>query len=502
MKPRSLRVRLILTFTGLIVLGFGGLALLAGQQISSAARSDYEFRLTNEVTLISRSLAEASPSQSNTPPTDQELNAILAGLSSQAGIHVDLLAVRTENSSSFEQDEHFRNGIMPEQGWPLPDELRQYPELVAASRNVILVDHRNDANGHAMLFTAAPVVAGPYFMGYVQLSEPASVLQRAVRERWVALGLGVLSITAVALIASIWLSASLIRPLEKLRDSALRLSRGELSHRVDLQAQDEIGAVALAFNQMAEQVQAMIEEQRAFASNASHELRTPLTTMRLRTEALRHDRSLDTTTQQQYIVELDDELVRLSGLVNDLVLLSRLDAGRAEIGTEQIDPVRFAHSLQQTMATQAGDHQITLTLESAVDRPVTVNGSLNHLTVLFRNLLENAIKYTPSGGQITWRIFVEGENVMFTVQDTGQGIAPEQLPHVFERFYRADKSHSRSIPGTGLGLTLAKSIVETYGGRIEITSPGVGLGTTVTISWPVVCEITRGKAVKEPDKLM
>jgi two-component system sensor histidine kinase BaeS len=153
------------------------------------------------------------------------------------------------------------------------------------------------------------------------------------------------------------------------------------------------------------------------------------------------------------------------------------------------------------MANQAGDHQITLTLESAVDRPVTVNGSLNHLTVLFRNLLENAIKYTPSGGQITWRIFVEGENVMFAVQDTGQGIAPEQLPHVFERFYRADKSHSRSIPGTGLGLTLAKSIVEAYGGRIEITSPGIGLGTTVTISWPVVRETTSGKSVKKPENL-
>jgi signal transduction histidine kinase len=498
MKPRSLRVRLILTFTGLIVLGFGGLALLAGQQISSAAHSDYELRLANEVTLISRSLAEASPGQSNTPPTEQELNTILAGLSPQAGMHVNLLAVRTGSDSSFERDEHFREGVMPEQGWPLPDDLKRYPELAAASQNAIIVDHRNDANRRAMLFTAAPVISGPFFMGYIQLSEPASVLHQAVRERWAALGLGVLAITAVALIASIWLSTSLIRPLEKLRDSAIRLSQGELSHRVDLHAQDEIGAVARAFNQMAEQVQAMIEEQRAFASNTSHELRTPLTTMRLRTEALRYDRSLDDQTQQQYIVELDDELVRLSGLVNDLVLLSRLDAGRAEIGTEQIDPVRFAYSLQQTMSTQARDHQITLTLEAAVDRSVTVNGSLNHLTVLFRNLLENAIKYTPSGGQITWHVFVEGENVMFTVHDTGQGIAPEQLPHVFERFYRADKSHSRSIPGTGLGLTLAKSIVETYGGRIEITSPGIGLGTTVTISWPTVREITSRSAEKWP----
>ncbi len=496
MKPRSLRVRLILTYTGLIILGFGGLALLAGQQISSAARRDYELRLTNEIVLISRSLAETSQSQPNTPPTEEELNHILSGLNPQADMHVNLLLVRTGYDSSSESDEHFQAGIMPEQGWPLPGDLRPYPELAAASRDAIVVDHRDDENGRAMLFTAAPVVTGSFFMGYVQLSEPASVLQQAIRERWAMLGLGVLGLTAVALLASIWLSTSLIRPLEKLRDSAIKLSQGELSHRVDYQAQDEIGAVAHAFNQMAEQIQGMIEEQRAFASNASHELRTPLTTMRLRTEALRHDGSLDVPTQQQYITELDDELTRLSGLVNDLVLLSRLDAGRAVIGTEQIDPVRFAYSIQQMMSGQARDHDITLTLEAAVDRPIIINGSLNHLTVLFRNVLENAIKYTPPGGQITWRIFVEGGNVMFTIHDTGQGIAPEHLPRVFERFYRADKSHSRSIPGTGLGLSLAKSIVEAYGGRIEITSPGAGLGTTVLIGWPVTHETVNGTGLQ------
>ena len=466
MKPRSLRVRLILTYIGLIVLGFGGLALLAGQQISSAARRDYELRLTNEVALISRSLAGSSHSQPDTPPTEDD-QPQSKRLNPQADTQVELVLVRAGCDRSCESDDHFREGIMPEQGWLLPDDLRPYPELAAASRNAIVVDHRDDENGRAMLFTAAPVVTGSIFMGYVQLSEPASVLQQAIRERWARLGLGVLGLTAVALLASIWLSTSLIRPLEKLRDSAIKLSQGELSHRVDYQAQDEIGAVAHAFNQMAEQVQGMIEEQRAFASNASHELRTPLTTMRLRTEALRHDGSLDVPTQEQYIAELDDEFTRLSGLVDDLVLLSRLDAGRAEIGTEQIDPVRFAYSIQQMMSGQARDQDITLTVEATVDRPVIGNGSLNHLTVLFRNVLENAIKYTPPGGQITWRIFVEGGNVMFTIHDTGQGIAPEHLPRVFERFYRADKSRSRSIPGTGLGLSLAKSIVEAYGGRIE-----------------------------------
>jgi signal transduction histidine kinase len=484
-KPRSLRLRLILTYTGLIVLGFGGLALLAGQQISNAARRDYELRLTNEVTLIARSLAESVRSRSDTPPDEAALDSALEGLSSKPDTNLELVMVPPDRDVSPEKDDHPGQGFNAEKGWLLPNDLKQYPEFVAASRNTVVVDERGGDDGQAMLFTAAPVSNGAMLVGYVQLSVPASKLQEAIRERWGGLALGVLGITAAALLASIWLSTSLIRPLEKLRDSALRLSEGDLSHRVDYDKRDEIGAVAHAFNQMAEQVQAMIEEQRAFASNTSHELRTPLTTMRLRTEALRHDKLLDAPTQEQYVVELDEELARLSGLIDDLVLLSRFDAGRAEIGQEQIDPVRFAHSFQQSMSTLARDRDITLTVESTVESPVAIGGSLNHLSILFRNVLENAIKYTPPGGKITWRISVDSQQVIFAVEDTGHGIDPEHLPRVFERFYRADRSRSRSIPGTGLGLALAKSIVDTYGGQIEIASPGTGLGTTVTIRWPV-----------------
>ncbi|HEX3051630.1 MAG TPA: HAMP domain-containing sensor histidine kinase, partial [Aggregatilineaceae bacterium] len=398
----------------------------------------------------------------------------------QSDTSFKLILVQTGHNDRPRED-----GGAPPQGYPLPDELKTYPEMVTASQNAITVDERKDEQGQERLFTAAPVVRGRSFIGYVQMSEPASRLQEAVRERWEGLGFGVAGIAAVALLASVWLSTSLIRPLEKLRDSAIKFSQGELSHRVKYQGRDEIAAVAHAFNQMAEQVQAMIEEQRAFASNTSHELRTPLTTMRLRTEALRSDLSLDTETRDQYIQELDDELTRLSTLVNDLVLLSRFDAKRAETGQEQIDLERFAHSLHRTMAEQASEQKIDLRLDLAIDTPVSISASLNHLMILFRNLLENAIKYTQPGGIIIWSVSVEGNEAVLCIKDTGQGISPEHLPHVFERFYRADKSRSRSIPGTGLGLSLAKSIAEAYGAQIVITSPGIGQGTTVTVRWPL-----------------
>ncbi len=482
MRQYSLRIRLIIAYAGLIVLGFGGLALLAGQQISSTARRDYELRLTNEVVLVTRGLVEVAQGEPDVIPTEAQLAEALSGLNPRSDTSLKLILVQTGRESP--NDRPRQDGVPP-QGYPLPDELKQYPEMVAASQNVVTVDQRKDERGREMLFTAAPIVRSRSFVGYVQMSEPASHLQQAVRKRWETLGLGVAGISAVALLASVWLSTSLIRPLEKLRDSALRLSRGELSHRVTYQGRDEIAAVAQAFNQMAEQVQAMIEEQRAFASNTSHELRTPLTTMRLRTEALRRDASLDPATHDQYILELDDELTRLSELVDDLVLLSRFDAKRAETGQEQIDLERFAHSLYASMLEQAREQDINLRLDMDVESPVSVSASLNHLIILFRNLLENAIKYTPPGGIITWAIRVDGNEAVLSVKDSGQGIAPEYLPHVFERFYRADKSRSRSIPGTGLGLSLAQSIVEAYGAQIDITSAGPGQGTTVTVRWPL-----------------
>lgn len=485
MKLQSLRVRLILAYAGLIVLGFSGLALIVGQQISKAARDDYELQLANEVILVARGIARPVREYQKGSITEEDLNTIIADYESQTDATLSLVLVDTPDQGGLNPPERERQPATGAQGWFLPKDLQTYPEFVAASRNTISVIQREDEHGDTALFTAAPLTDDRHLIGYVQLSEPVSHLQRAVYKRWSALGLGVLAIAGIALLASVWLSTSLIRPLGRLRDSALRLSQGELTHRIADPGTDEIGEVAQAFNQMADRVSAMIEEQRAFASNTSHELRTPLTTMRLRTEALRYDASLTEADRQQYVDEIDEELIRLSGLVEDLILLSRFDAGRAELGKERIDLSRFAHSLYQSFAAQAAEKRVTLQLAVHLEHPAHIEASLNHLTILFRNLLDNAIKYTPTGGSVEWRITTSDGQAIFTVQDTGPGIAPEHLPHLFERFYRADKARSRSIQGTGLGLALAKTIAEAYAGRIEITSQGVGHGTTVSTYWPI-----------------
>jgi signal transduction histidine kinase len=227
----------------------------------------------------------------------------------------------------------------------------------------------------------------------------------------------------------------------------------------------------------------MLDEQRAFAANASHELRTPLTTIRLRSEALRYD-DLDSDTTHQYIAEIDDEAARLGNLVEDLISLSRFDAGRAERGDELVDVVRLARAVMHEVAQREDAQGRDLVMEAGSDLP-ELRASTQHVRIVLRNLLGNAVSYTPPGGKIICQIEKQPDALQLTFADTGQGVAPDDLPHLFERFYRADKARSRGVGGVGLGLPLVQSIVHFYGGRIEIASPGLDQGTTVRVWWPL-----------------
>ena len=169
--------------------------------------------------------------------------------------------------------------------------------------------------------------------------------------------------------------------------------------------------------------------------------------------------------------------------MDDLILLSRIDAARLTVGQEQVDLKRLANVLVRDMQPLAEAREIELVLEDGPDLP-PIQANMNHLRVVFRNLLENALKYTPEQGHIRWYLSQEDNFLKAVVQDDGQGISPEDLPHVNKRFYRTDKARSRRVEGVGLGLALVQSIVDVYQGRFRLDSPGVGQGTTATVWWP------------------
>ncbi len=464
----SIRTRLLFAYVGLLMFGFGILSIVVGEQIADAARSDYEERLLNTTQLVAQGISPyfSGGTRQSGVVESAEFVVVVEGYENQLGADIQVISL-TEQPNGEDQHDTPRENVITE-----------------ALRGELRVTERSGLDGTSILFAAAPVMGGrgrnP--VAVVQLSVPTSNLSEVVLRRWLDMWMVFGVVLVIAVIVALLIAQSILRPLYTLRASALRLAQGDLDHRVAHPGGDEIGAVATAFNEMAEQVQSMLEEQRAFASNTSHELRTPLTAIRLRSEAMRHDSSLDDETTKQYIIEIDDETRRLGALVEDLTLLSRFDAGRAELGGSEIDLVRFANSQIQSASMQANARSVSLVL-NAPDDPLPVRASLTHLTVVFRNLLDNAIKFTPDGGRVTWTMRVDGDTITNEISDTGQGIDPDHLPHVFERFYRADRARSRNVPGTGLGLALVKSIVDAYGSTVTITSMGHGQGTTVTVVW-------------------
>lgn len=470
MKTWKLRTRFVLTFAGLIVLGFTGLALIAGQQISQGATEDFERSLEQQASLVARGLKDHLEHFREGELHQDALKAVVADYAASSNTRITLI----DTSGRPWLDS---TGSLP------PENQNGYPEVVAAWDNRAVYDVRSDEQGRTAVYAAAPVREDGRVLSVVQISTPLTQAQGVVLERWLTLAGGVVLLTIAAIIASLWLSASLTRPLSQLKDTANQMAAGNLEQRLPEKRQDEIGELAAAFNHMAEQVDAMLAEQRAFASNAAHELRTPLTAIRVRSEALREDQ-LDDHIRVQYIAEIDEEAARMGNLVQDLITLSRLESGRAERGQEHIDPLALAQSLVREFQPLADGRHINLTLNVPSALPEQT-ASLSHMLIVFRNLLSNAFKYTPEGGAISWEIQVEGRVLHHAITDTGQGIAPDDLPYVFDRFYRADKARTRQIDGVGLGLSLVQTVLRLYDGRIAISSPGLGQGTKAEVWWPV-----------------
>ena len=475
MSWQSLRTRLLVAYIGLIVLGFGSVVLVAGRQLAQSVVEDFEHNLTTQAILVARSLSEVIEHDGVNGRDPAKLTQLVKDFATRLETRVIVI----NDAGQIWLDSA---NIFP------TDDQRRSPEIAAAFAGHISYEIRPDEHQASRVHAAAPMGDADKILGVVQLSTPLAVTQPRIWQRWFGLGLGVLLVACAALAVGLWLAASLTRPLAHLRAMAHQIAEGNFTARVPVTRNDEISQVASAFNHMATQVEAMLDEQRAFASNASHELRTPLTTIRIRSEALRNNFSdqptLDAATQQQYIAEIDDEARNLGNLVEDLIVLSRFDTGGVEVGQEEVDVVRLAKALLREFVSMTENHHLLLSLAASADLP-PVTANLTHLRVVLRNVLDNAIKYTPDGGEITWHLWVEAEQLHSTLQDTGRGVAPTELAHLFERFYRADHARSRATPGVGLGLALAKSIVAFYGGEILVTSPGIGQGTTVHIIWPL-----------------
>lgn len=215
--------------------------------------------------------------------------------------------------------------------------------------------------------------------------------------------------------------------------------------------------------------------------NVAHELRTPLSSMQAMMEGL-IDGMLP--GEPATYVNIQAELGRLQGLVQDLQELSRVEAGHIVLDREPVHIDKLIQSAAARLRPQFDDKSVSLTVMLDSDLPVTI-ADPDRITQVLVNLLGNALQYTPAGGTVTVRADHTPDTITVTVSDTGIGIAPEHLQHLFERFYRVDKSRSRTGGGNGIGLTIARHLIEAHDGRIWATSPGPGAGSTFTFTLPV-----------------
>ncbi|HBY93629.1 MAG TPA: two-component sensor histidine kinase [Chloroflexi bacterium] len=293
----------------------------------------------------------------------------------------------------------------------------------------------------------------------------------------------------LSLAVGIALADILARNLERLAQAAEAVADGNFNTRVDLEGPDEVGELARAFNRMASRVEEAFERERAVESARremiaaiSHDLRTPVASTRVMVEALLDKVVTDEVTAGRYLATARAELERLGLLIDDLFELARLEAGTLEMELELASLQDLISDTLQSMGPQAQAHGVRL--EGHVDEHVgPVRMSPQQIQRVLYNLVQNAIRHTPADGTIAISVRPVAGAVEVCVADTGEGIASEDLPHVFERFYRGEKSRSRSTGGTGLGLAIARGIVEAHGGAIWAES-NQGHGTTVRFTLP------------------
>ncbi len=303
---------------------------------------------------------------------------------------------------------------------------------------------------------------------------------------WEALAWASLAALIAAVLVSWFVSRQVVTPIQGMLQASQRIAEGHYAERVHVPGSvqpdelDELSRLALRFNQMAARLDQVEVMRRQLIGDVAHELRTPLTVIKGTMEGLM-DGVLppEIETYQQVRQEAD----RLQRLVADLQELSRVEAGAVPL---QLQPIPLGRLIQTVTARLGplfeakGVHLQTELPERLPD----VLGDEDRLTQVLVNIVGNALKYTPVGGRVTISARQQGEAVILAVQDTGIGLSAEHLPHVFTRFYRVDKSRARASGGSGIGLTIARSIIEAHGGKIWVESAGVGKGSTFFFTLP------------------
>ncbi len=340
------------------------------------------------------------------------------------------------------------------------------------------------AHGVRLRVLTVPVAVQNQLIGYLQVGASLQQLDDARNQLlFVLLGGGAASVVVSFVIGSLTARRAL-RPLEDVTQAALQITRADdLSRRIPEVGSpgDEVGRLVVAFNSTLERLERLFNAQRQLLQDISHELRTPLTVIRGNLDLLRRMGSTDTES----ISAMQDEAGRMSRLVGDLMTLAQAESGTLPMASEPVELDTLLLEIYREARVLAGNR---IDLRLVEEDQATVSGDPDRLKQVLLNLVGNALKYTPEGGEVRLGLRRVGDWARVTVADSGPGIPDDDLPYIFDRFYRVDKSRrreDRSTVGAGLGLAIALWLVESHGGRVEVSSR-LGKGSTFDVWLPMI----------------
>ncbi len=364
----------------------------------------------------------------------------------------------------------------------LQEERVNLPTLEGNAREVI--------NFRAM---SRKVYNGQQFAGWINTALPIHDIENAMSDLFQTLLWGSLLVVLATGAGGYFLTRKALLPVREITQTARNISRTNLDQRVNIHnSRDELGELSVVLNELLERLQKSFNTQQSFLSDAAHELKTPLAVLRSHWEGELNNPDLPHNTKEKLVKDIET-LSRLSYLINHLLLLSQTEEIQSNF---KFDALRIDELIEEVVA----DAQILATekeqvLEIVANNPFCIQGDRIRLYQLIFNLIDNAVKYTPSKGRIAISQKRTAEHLLIEVTDNGPGISQEHLPHLFNRFYRVDKDRSRKTGGSGLGLAICKLIAEAHGGIITINSePGVGSSFCVKLPREMVSKAATGSA--------
>ena len=371
-----------------------------------------------------------------------------------------------------------------DENW-LKGQTLTYEEVDAALKGEERTSVYRLKSGERVLYAITPVIREEKIVGAVMLVTNLEDIYTNLEEIRRLMLIYSIAGGVLALLASLILANQLANPVNKLAAAVRMVTEGHLNQRVKLKSRDEIGLLAEDFNEMAARLEETDRTLRNFMADASHELKTPLSSIKVLSQSLLDSNEQDPAVYRDFLQDISSEVDRMAALVNDMLQLTKLQDTDRPI---KLSNLHVGEQIKHIKALVQGDAQkkgisIHVNVGTGGDLAWPLNQDL--FTCILLNLVSNAIRFTPEGGKIFITAYEEGESLVLKVQDTGIGISPEDLPYIFDRFYRVDSDRNRETGGTGLGLAITRQAVLRHGGTISVDSTP-GEGTTFEVRFPLI----------------